>query len=130
MVQPMGCEHSDVEPSDIEPSDIERTLDLPASGTDEVWDELVEGGWLGADAEIDARPGGAVRVGDKVGVVEEVERPRRLSFWWTETEGDDPPSRVDLDLLPLGVGTRLRVRETRLDLDSRFMLRTRALARA
>jgi uncharacterized protein YndB with AHSA1/START domain len=120
----MGCEHA------ARDSDVERTLDLP-DPTADVWEELVTGEWLGDHVEIDARPGGALRVDEKIGVVEEADAPRRLSFWWTEPHGDAPPSRVDLDLLPLGAGTRVRVRESRLHLEDRFPARgPLALARA
>jgi uncharacterized protein YndB with AHSA1/START domain len=110
--------------------DVERTLDLPAP-SEEVWSELVSGAWLGDDVEIDARPGGALRVDDKFGVVERADPPRRLSFSWTDPDGREPPSRVDLELLPLGAGTRVRVRESRLFVDhTSFARRPRALARA
>jgi uncharacterized protein YndB with AHSA1/START domain len=109
---------------------VERTVDLPAA-TDDVWEEVVAGDWLGDNVEIDARPGGALRVDEKVGVVEEADPPRRLSFWWTESSGHGSPSRVDLELLPLGAGTRLRVRESRPELDFRAAARGPvALARA
>jgi uncharacterized protein YndB with AHSA1/START domain len=93
--------------------DVERTLDLPAP-PDEVWSELVGGEWLGDDVEIDARPGGALRVDDRVGVVEAADARQRLAFRWTDRDGSGPASRVDVELMPLGMGTRLRVRETRL----------------
>ena len=35
-----------------------------------------------------------------MGVVEEVDAPRRLSFWWVPTQGDDAPSMVELELIP------------------------------
>jgi uncharacterized protein YndB with AHSA1/START domain len=93
--------------------DVERTLDLPAP-PDEVWSELVSGAWLGDDVEIDARPGGALRVDQKIGVIEEADAMRRLAFWWRERDGRAPPSRVDMELVPFGAGTRLRVRESRV----------------
>jgi hypothetical protein len=110
---------------------VHRTIDLPAPA-DEVWDEVVAGVWLGDDVEIEARPGGTVRVDDMVGVVETAEPGRLLTFWWTRAVGDEPPSRVDVEMLPIGPITRVWVRETQLDLDVRLMARARpfALSRA
>ena len=70
-----------------------------------------------------AEPGGAIRSdgpdGARIGVVEEVEPARRLSFWWVPVEGDDSPSRVEIALEPVetgnGVGTIVRVRESQFD---------------
>ncbi|MGH2888649.1 MAG: hypothetical protein ACRDNJ_03375, partial [Solirubrobacteraceae bacterium] len=51
------------------------------------------------------------------GWVEEVTPPAgargegRLAFWWAE--GDEPASRVELTVIPVEGGARLRVRETR-----------------
>jgi uncharacterized protein YndB with AHSA1/START domain len=124
----MGCEPRARRPRARR--EVERTVDLPAT-TDDVWEEVVAGDWLGDDVEIDPRPGGALRVDEKVGIVEHADAPRRLSFWWTEPSGDGSPSRVDLELLPLDAGTRLRVRESRPELDIRAAARGPvALARA
>jgi uncharacterized protein YndB with AHSA1/START domain len=87
--------------------DIERTVDLPADA-DDVWEEVVDGAWLGAD-ELDACPGGRVLGPERQGVVEDVDPGRRLTFWWT---GDDaPPSFVEITLEPIDDGTRVTVRE-------------------
>jgi len=99
---------------------VEREVLLPAP-PDEVWESLPA--VLGEGAELDAEPGGALRSygpdGEHVGVVEEVEAPRRLTFWWTPVQGDDAPSFVEITLDAVetgsGVGTRLRVRESRFD---------------
>lgn len=113
-MQPMGCDDHEA-PAE---TTLERTVDVPADA-DAVWDEIIDGSWLGAD-ELDARPGGVVHVDDesgvRFGVVEEVEPARRLTFWWA---GDDdaPPSYVELVLEPLGDGTRIRVRESLVDAD-------------
>ena len=81
MVQPMSC--------------IERSVELPAD-PETVWEDLIDGDWLGDDVDLDARPGGPVRVdgeqGLRVGVVDEVATARRLSFWWSGTGDDAPPS--------------------------------------
>ena len=103
---------------------------LPAP-LEAVWDAIVAGEWLGTDVEIDARPGGALRVDTRVGVVEAAEPGRSLSFWWTTPDRDEPASRVDVEIQRVGDITRLWVREVQLDLDVRAMLRApSALARA
>ena len=102
---------------------VEREITLPAP-PDEVWESLPS--LLGDDVELAAEPGGRLRVrepdGERVGVVEEVDAPRRLAFWWVPAGDDDAndgfPSRVELELFPTqaagsGVGTLLRVRERR-----------------
>ncbi len=78
---------------------IERTVELPAP-PDEVWDALPE---LFEDD------------GQRVRVLDECDAPHRLSFWWTATEGDEPPSYVEIDLAVSAVGTLVHVRETRID---------------
>jgi uncharacterized protein YndB with AHSA1/START domain len=117
----MSCDHSPA---------VHRTVDLPAP-VDAVWEAIVAGDWLGAEADIDARPGGAVHVDARVGVVEAVEPGRSLSFWWTTPDRDEPASRVDVEIERVGDITRLWVREVQLDLDVSVMLRPpSALARA
>ena len=117
----MSCDHAPA---------VHRTVDLPAP-LDAVWEAIVAGDWLGADVEIDARPGGALRVDTRVGVVEAAEPGRSLSFWWTTPDRDEPASRVDVEIQRVGDITRLWVREVQLDLDVRAMLRApSALARA
>jgi uncharacterized protein YndB with AHSA1/START domain len=95
---------------------VEREIELPAS-PDDVWKALPS--LLGDEVELTAEPGGRLRVrgpeGERVGVVEEADAPRRLAFWWVPAQGDDAPSRVELELDTVAVGTMLRVRETRFD---------------
>ena len=99
---------------------VEREVLLPAS-PDEVWESLPA--VLGDDGELDPEPGGALRShgpdGEHVGVVEAVDAPRRLTFWWVPVEGDDAPSHVEIALEPVeradGVGTILHLRETQFD---------------
>ena len=95
---------------------VEREIELPAL-VPEVWESLP--GLLGDDVELAAEPGGRLHAtgpeGERIGVVEEVDAPHRLSFWWMPAEGDDAPSIVELELDPIVGGTRLRVRETRFD---------------
>jgi uncharacterized protein YndB with AHSA1/START domain len=117
----MSCDHAPA---------VHRTVDLPAP-PDAVWEAIVAGAWLGADVEIDARPGGALRVDARVGVVEAAEAGRSLSFWWTTPDRDEPASRVDVEIQRVGDITRLWVREVQLDFDMHAVLRPpSALARA
>ena len=113
---------------------VEREIDLPAAPAD-VWEALP--GSLGDDVELTAEPGGRLRVGgpggERVGVVEEAEAPSRLSFWWVPADGDEAPSRVEMELEAIPAGTRIRIRETRFDSASVVEVLTRgpsALARA
>jgi uncharacterized protein YndB with AHSA1/START domain len=85
----------------------EITLAAPA---EEVWDSLAEPAWLGEDAQIELRPDGEVRIGERTGFVEEVEEPRRLVFWWS-APGEDA-TRVELELEADGDETHLRVVES------------------
>ena len=106
-MQPVSCDPSPA---------VHRTIDVPALPED-VWDAIVAGAWLGDDVELDARCGGALRAGDEVGVVEAVEPGRCITFWWTDTGRDEPPSRVDIEIMQVGDITRVWVRETQLDMD-------------
>jgi len=92
---------------------------VPAS-TDETWEALTDperlGEWLGEDAELDLEPGGEleIRVGEgrRTGFFEEIERERRLVFWWRRAE-DEEASRVEIELEAEPDGTRVRVVESR-----------------
>ena len=77
--------------------------------------------WQGTEAEVDARPGGVLRVnvnggGFAAGRFEEVVPGRRLAFtWgWEAPEHPVPPgsSLVEIDLFAEGDGTRLRLTHT------------------
>lgn len=107
-MQPMSC-------TDEVPS-VEREIELPVDAA-VVWESLPS--LFGDDVELTGEPGGRLRAdgpeGEWVGVVEEFDAPRRLSFWWVPAEGDDAPSFVEVDLAGSAVGTLLRVRETRFD---------------
>src|SRR5262249_28063985 len=113
-MQPMSCSEADemFEPEAV----VERTLELPADPAT-VWDELPT--VLGEEVDLDAAPGGKLRVRDDeqelVGVVHEAVPGERLSFRWMRVDGDDPPPDVEITLEPAGVGTIVHVRETRLD---------------
>lgn len=99
---------------------VTRELHMPAP-PEEVWRALTDpaemAGWLAEEAEIDLRPGGDLSLrsagGDeRSGWVEEVDAERRLVYWWSAGE-EDEPTRVELDLQPEDEGTRLTVHETR-----------------
>jgi uncharacterized protein YndB with AHSA1/START domain len=89
---------------------IERELTL-AETPEEVWESLTEPDWLGEDAAIELRPAGEVRAGERVGFVEDVEPPRRISFWWSEEDAE--ATRVEIELDDAPDGTRVRVIESR-----------------
>ena len=103
---------------DIPAVERETVLDAPP---DEVWESLPA---LVGDDCLAAEPGAPLRAteaeGERIGVVDDAERPRRLAFWWAPIEGDDAPSFVEITLDVVetgrgGVATRLRVRESRFD---------------
>jgi uncharacterized protein YndB with AHSA1/START domain len=89
---------------------VERELTVP-EGIEEVWRLLDTPEWLGEDATIELREAGEVRAGERTGFVEEVDEPRRLTFWWSEP--GDESTRVELDLDETDAGTRIRVTESR-----------------
>lgn len=121
----MGC-NGEGTPSETA---VERTIELPAPAGD-VWDELPA--LFGDDADFETEPGAPLRAdgpgGGRVGVVDQAEPARRLTFWWTPVEGDEPPSYVEIELESCAVGTLLRVRETRID--GPVLLRSALHARA
>jgi uncharacterized protein YndB with AHSA1/START domain len=105
---------------------VEREITVPAT-PGEVWPAVTRSdeisAWFGAEAEIDARPGGrgTFRWPDGTArhvVVEDVEPARRLSFRWLPFErtaaGDIvtlPSTRVEITLDEVADGTRVRVVE-------------------
>jgi uncharacterized protein YndB with AHSA1/START domain len=112
----------------LEQIERETTIDAPV---ERVWAVLTEpehvGGWFAdAGAEIDLRPGGAMRLswaeyGSVRARVEVVEPPRRFAYRWTaHFAGDAEPAAgnstlVEFMLTPEGGGTRLRVIESGFD---------------
>jgi uncharacterized protein YndB with AHSA1/START domain len=92
-------------------------LDAPV---ERVWEALVDepADWFEADVEIEARPGGRVRVDDRRGTVETFEPERELAFrvWTPPAPGRAlEGSRVDFVLEPLDDDhTVLTVTETQL----------------
>jgi len=73
--------------------------------------------WWGAGSEIDARPGGKMKIvypggTEATGEVIEVSAPRRIAFTYGYASGKlIPPggSRVTIELEPIGAATRLRL---------------------
>ena len=98
---------------------VERSIVLDAPA-ERVWEALVDepGDWYEADVEIEARPGGRVRVDERRGTVETYEPERALSFRvWTPPQPDREleGTRVTFVLEPLdGEHTVLTVTETQL----------------
>jgi uncharacterized protein YndB with AHSA1/START domain len=91
--------------------EVEREIELPAP-PDEVWESVADAEWLGGEAEIDLVPGGDLRIGDRVGWVEEVEPGERLSFWWRLPD-EEVATRVEISLTETEEGgTLVRVVET------------------
>lgn len=104
---------------------VTRSIALRAA-PEEVWGALTDASrlsdWFGVQAEIDPRPGGAVRFanrdgGERRGLVEAAEPPHRLVFRWREIHGlvgvvAGGASTVEFLLEPDGDGTKLVVTES------------------
>ena len=88
-------------------NEVERTLTVPAAPS-RVWDEIVNGAWLGDAVDLQPVVGtdGLVTDGDEIRhlVVESVEPNQRLVFrWWAlRPDGVGPATRVvvTLETLP------------------------------
>jgi uncharacterized protein YndB with AHSA1/START domain len=99
---------------------VEREIELVAS-PEEVWAALADpgrlGNWLGAEVEVDLRPGGAgtFRLEDgetRRARVVDVDVGRRISFaWWPIAPVVGRPTLVTITIEPGGPGSRVRVRE-------------------
>src|SRR5262249_13275997 len=101
----------------------ERRLAHPPA---RVWDALTDraelGVWLAAEAELEPRLGGVVRLrwsesASMHGTGGEWEPPRTLAFTWDEGDGE---SLVRVDLEPDGDGARLVLTHERIDATSGF----------
>src|SRR5690606_39831917 len=79
--------------------------------------------WVGTDAALDARPGGSFRISvlpqtDVArGEFLEIDRPRRIVMSWGWESGPITPgsTRVEVDFVPDGDGTIVRLRHLGLD---------------
>ena len=105
-----------------EPLVVRRAIDIAAS-PETVWKLLVDPvkalRWWGIGAELDARPGGRIRVHVIPGSIAsgefvEVDPPRRLVYTWGWEEGGAGPelvpagsSTVEIELEPTETGTSL-----------------------
>ena len=102
----------------------EQTIEAPP---DDVWGFMVDPAalsvWFGADAWLEPETDGRVsfRFADgsvRRGVVEQVERSRRLTWRWREHRGAGfsleigDASRVTIELEPVADGTLVRITET------------------
>jgi uncharacterized protein YndB with AHSA1/START domain len=92
-----------------------QEVEIDADVSD-VWNEIVEGEWLGEDVDMPLVEGGEGHVVEdgsrRLLIVEEVIEGRRLVFRWATFEDD--PSRVAIDVVPVGDFTRVVVVETPL----------------
>ena len=87
---------------------VTREVLLPVE-PEEAWADVSEAGrlaeWMDEDVELDLWEGGEVRIGDRTGVVHEVDDGRRLRF----SSGD---SIITFTVEPVFTGSRVRVTET------------------
>src|SRR5688500_12678642 len=96
------CNHTVAMPT------VTREVLLPVE-PDEAWVDVSDAArlteWMDEDVELDLCEGGEVRIGDRAGVVHEIEDGRRLRF----TTGD---SEITFTVEPAFGGSRVRVTET------------------
>ena len=82
--------------------------------------------WMGVSAQVEARPGGIFRLNvtghdTALGEYLEVENPHRVVFsWGWEGSSVEPGStRVEVEMVPEGDGTRVVLRHSGLPVDQR-----------
>ena len=87
---------------------VTREITLPVE-PEEAWADVSEAGrlaeWMDEDVELALWEGGEVRIGDRSGVVHEVQDGRRLRFSTGESE-------ITFTVEPVHEGSRVRVTET------------------
>jgi uncharacterized protein YndB with AHSA1/START domain len=100
---------------------VEREISVPVE-PDDAWRLVTEPEhleqWFAREVELEPEPGTPVRVigddgGERHGVVEEVEAPRRLRFTWYAPP-DGAPSSVEIEVTPEHGGSRISVTEREL----------------
>jgi uncharacterized protein YndB with AHSA1/START domain len=100
---------------------VEREITVPVD-PERAWELVTEPEhleqWFAQRVELDPTPGAPVRVvgddgGERHGVVEEVDAPRRLRFVWYAPP-DGPPSTVEIEVTPQQDGSRISVIEREL----------------
>jgi uncharacterized protein YndB with AHSA1/START domain len=100
---------------------VEREITVPVD-PERAWELVTEPEhleqWFAERVELDPTPGAPVRVvgddgGERHGVVEEVDAPRRLRFVWYAPP-DGPPSTVEIEVTPERDGSRISVIEREL----------------
>jgi uncharacterized protein YndB with AHSA1/START domain len=100
---------------------VEREISVPVD-PDRAWRLVTESEhlerWFADRVELEPTPGAPVRVvaddgGERHGVVEEVDAPRRLRFTWYAPP-DGPPSSVEIEVTPEHGGSRISITEREL----------------
>ncbi len=100
---------------------VEREISVPVD-PDRAWRLVTEPEhlehWFAERVELEPTPGAPVRVvaddgGERHGVVEEVDAPRRLRFTWYAPP-DGPPSSVEIEVTPEHGGSRISITEREL----------------
>jgi len=103
------------------PDEVAREITVPVD-PERAWELVTEPAhleqWFAERVELDPTPGSPVRVvgddgGERHGVVEEVDAPRRLRFVWYEPP-DGPPTSVEIEVTPIRDGSRISVIEREL----------------
>jgi uncharacterized protein YndB with AHSA1/START domain len=102
---------------------VQRDIEVPVP-PEQAWPAVADPRWLGDAGEFDLRPGGEGWVDDEgethFVLIEEVDKPRRLTYRWATFT--DRPSRVEIELTPTPIGTRVTVTETPLSASPRAQL--------
>ncbi|HET6849199.1 MAG TPA: SRPBCC family protein [Gaiellales bacterium] len=100
---------------------VEREITVPVE-PEHAWELVTDPEhlerWFADHVELDPTPGAPVRVvdgdgGERHGIVEEVDAPRRLRFTWYAPP-DGPPSSVEIEVAPDAGGSRISVTEREL----------------
>ena len=103
------------------PDELEREITVPVA-PERAWELVTEvehlERWFAEQVELDPVPGAPLRVtgddgGERHGVVEEVDAPRRLRFVWYQPP-DGPPSSVEIEVTEVPDGSRISVTEREL----------------